>query len=146
MPTPFEAAADTTIPAAMPTPLEPSVEAETIEAAADAPTTELDHPPSEDHGECADLRIEPDDEAGDRDWLIAVDAPAAAVDPELVDRFARRLNRAKGVLSAEQSDATSVKLRMNRFGHGDLDSVDALVHRIWDQTRASHRGPAVAAV
>ena len=94
--------------------------------------------------ETMELLIEPDDAAGDRDWTIDIGSVVSPVDPDLIDRFARRLNRAKGVTSAQRVESQQVHLRMNKFGHSDLDSVEALVHRVWDQTKATHRGSVLA--
>ena len=91
-----------------------------------------------------ELRIEPDDDAGERDWRIDVGGPGARVDVDLVDRFARRLNRTKGVMKARQSEHDQVQLRVGRSGPADVDGVESLVQRVWARTKATHRGPALA--
>lgn len=90
-----------------------------------------------------DVRVEPDDLQGDRFWIIEIDTQAATSEPSLVDRFASRLNRSRGVASAARTGDELVSLRMNRFGASDIEAVETLVFRIWEQAKTTHRSPAL---
>ena len=71
-------------------------------------------------------------EAGElAEWSASLEAAGA------VERFARRLNRSRGIRSATRIDDRSVGVVTNRFGFDDLETVEALVERVWKQTMAT---------
>ena len=91
--------------------------------------------------ESLDLQIEPDDSQGDRFWTVEVAATIVDACPLLVERFTSRLNRSRGVASAALLNPSMLTVRMTRFGANDIEDVEALVLKVWQQTRATHREP-----
>lgn len=86
-----------------------------------------------------DLRIEPDDTQGERFWSVEVADSIVSACPHLVMRFTSRLNRSRGVASAALMTPSTLTVRMTRFGANDIEDVEALVLKVWQQTKATHR-------
>jgi len=91
--------------------------------------------------ESLDLQIEPDDIQGERFWTVDIADSITSACPRLVERFTSRLNRSRGVATAALLNPSTLTLRMTRFGATDLEDVEALVLKVWRQTRATHREP-----
>jgi len=91
--------------------------------------------------ESLDLQIEPDDHQGDRFWTVEVASSIVSSCPLLVERFTSRLNRSRGVATAALLNPSTLTVCMTRFGASDIEDVEALVLKVWQQTRATHRAP-----
>lgn len=88
-----------------------------------------------------DLQIEPDDHQGERFWTVEIAASIVSQCPALVDRFTSRLNRSRGIATAALLNPSTLTVRTTRFGATDIEDVEALVLKVWQQTRATHREP-----
>ncbi len=91
-----------------------------------------------------DLHVEPDDDQGEHFWIVQIADSVASACPRLVTRFASRLNRSRGVASAALLNSSTLTMRMTRFGPNDLEDVEAVCLKVWQQTRATHREPTIA--